>query len=265
MPYCKIKNLIPLNCEIVSFRKNKGNKKLYKPTLLQETPSHQLRLSLNIEKIDELFPHFSLGDFAVLCGSSQSLINLLCVRAQLPCQLGGLGTNVVFVDGGNTFRLYDISTIAQSYDLDPGTVLEKIFISRAFTAYQLTSLVLERLQKAIDTYNSKLVILSNLAQLYLDKDVPKKEAQEVFIQLTSYISNFAKKNQVIVLATSCNYSWSKRNKFFKDVLCARANVVASIKKSNYMPQFVLEKHYQFNLGKVDFPSSEITLTKYLDG
>ena len=90
----------------------------------------------------------------------------------------GLGTNVVFVDGGNTFRLYDISTIAQSYDLDPGTVLEKIFISRAFTAYQLTSLVLERLQKAIDTYNSKLVILSNLAQLYLDKDVPKKEAKE---------------------------------------------------------------------------------------
>ena len=237
---------------------------MYRPTLLQATSSQQLRLSLNIEKVDELFPHFSLGDFAVLRGSSQSLINHLCVRAQLPCQLGGLGTNVVFVDGGNTFRLYDISTIAQSYDLDPRTVLERIFISRAFTAYQLTSLILEKLQKAIDTYDSKLVILSNLAQLYLDTDVPKKEAQEVFIQLTSYISNFAKKNQVIVLATSSNYSWSKRNKFFKEVLCARANVVASIKKFNHIPQFVLEKHSQFNVGKVEFPSSEVTLTEFMD-
>jgi hypothetical protein len=236
---------------------------LYKPTLLQETSSQQLRLTLNIEKVDELFPHFRLGDFAVLRGSSQPLINLLCVRAQLPCQLGGIGTNVVFIDGGNTFRLYDISTIAQSYELDPREILERIFISRAFTAYQLTSLVLERLQKAIDAYDSKLVILSNLAQLYLDTDIPKKEAQEVFIQLTSYISNFAKKNQVIVLVTNSNYSWSKQNKFLKEVLCARANVVASIKKSNHRPQFVLEKHSQFNLGKVEFPSSEITLMEFL--
>ncbi|MEJ2240566.1 MAG: hypothetical protein P8Y18_00255 [Candidatus Bathyarchaeota archaeon] len=236
---------------------------MYKPTLLQETSSQKLKLSLGIEKIDELFPHFSLGDFAVLRGSSQSLINILCVRAQLPCQLGGLGTNVVFVDGGNKFRLYDISTIAQSYELDPSVVLERIFISRAFTAYQLTSLVLERLQKAIDVYDSKLVILSNLAQLYLDPDIPKKEAQEIFMQLTFYISNFAKKNQVIVLATNSNYSWSKRNKFFKEVLFARANVVASIKKSHHRPQFVLEKHSLFKLGKAEFPSSEVTLTEFM--
>lgn len=236
---------------------------MYKPTLLQETPSQKLRLPLGIEKIDELFPHFSLGDFAVLRGSSQSLINILCVRAQLPCQLGGLGTNVVFVDGGNTFRLYDISKIAQSYELDPRVVLEKIFISRAFTAYQLTSLVLERLQEAIDTYGSKLVILANLVQLYLDTDVPKKEAQEIFMQLTSYISDFAKKNQVIVLATNANYSWSKQNKFFKEVLFARANVVASIKKFNHRPHFVLEKHSQFNLGKIEFPSSEVILTEFM--
>ena len=236
---------------------------MYKPTLLQKTPSQKLRLPLGIEKIDELFPHFSLGDFAVFRGSSQSLINILCVRAQLPCQLGGLGTNVVFVDGGNTFRLYDISKIAQSYELDPRVVLEKIFISRAFTAYQLTALVLEKLQEAINAYGSKLVILANLVQLYLDTDVPKKEAQEIFMQLTSYISDFAKKNQVIVLATDSNYSWSKQNKFFKKVLFARANVVASIKKSNHRLYFVLEKHSKFNLGKTEFPSSEVTLTEFM--
>jgi len=241
-------------------------KKLYQPTLIQRSPSHQLQLSLNIEKVDSLFPYFTLGDFAVLHGSSaiQSIVNLLCIRAQLPYQLGGLETNVLFVDGGNSFRLYDISAIAQSYELDPGAVLERIFISRAFTAYHLTSLVLDKLQTAIETYDSKLVIVSNFAQLYLDKDVPKKEAQEVFMQLTSYLSNFAKENKVIIVATHPPFYWSKGNRFFKEVLCGRANVVASIKKHNHRPQFVLEKHPHFNLGKTELPSPDLTLVDFLE-
>ena len=234
-------------------------------TVLQTIPP-QLRLSLNIENIDSLFSGFMLGDFAVLHGSSKvkSLLTLLCVRAQLPYQLGGLETNVVFVDGGNSFRLYDVSTIAQSYELDPREVLGRIFISRAFTAYQLTSLILEKLQSTIENYNSKLVILSDLAQLYLDKDVPKKEAQEIFIQLTSYLSNFAKKNQVIMVATHPPHYWSKRNRFFKEVLCGRANVVASIRKSRHNPQFVLEKHPLFKLGKTEFPSDSFTLPDFME-
>ncbi|MBT8171662.1 hypothetical protein KJN74_02165, partial [Candidatus Bathyarchaeota archaeon] len=141
---------------------------MYQPTLLQKTSPQQLRLSLDIEKVDVLCPHFNLGDFIVLQGSTsiQAIVNLLCVRAQLPFQIGGLETNVLFVDGGNAFRLYDVSTIAQSYELDPRKVLERIFISRAFTAYQLTSLVLEKLQKAIKIYDSKVIILSKIAQLY---------------------------------------------------------------------------------------------------
>ena len=208
-----------------------------------------------------------LGDFVVFQGSSsiQSIVNLLCVRAQLPYQIGGLETNVLFADGGNTFRLYDISTIAQSYELDPRAVLERIFISRAFTAYQLTSLVLEKLQKAIKIYDSKLVILSNFAQLYLDKDMSRKESQEIFIQLTSYLSNFAKKNQVIIFVTHPLFSWSKQSKFYKEVLCGRANIVASIRKHNRRPNFVLEKHPQFNLGKVEFPLPELSLTEFIEG
>ena len=143
------------------------------------------------------------GDFAVLHGSSavQSLLPSLCVQAQLPYQLGGLETNVLFVDGANSFRLYDVSDIAQTCELDPKEVLERIFVSRAFTAYQLTSLVLEQLQNAITKYDSKVVILSNLAQLFLDNDVPKKEAEEIFNQLTNIPFQFCQKNQIILIAT----------------------------------------------------------------
>ena len=238
---------------------------MYQNVIL-EPISSQLRLSLNIENVDCLFPSFMLGDFVVFHGSSavQSLLSSLCVRAQLPYQLGGLETNVMFVDGSNSFRLYDVSMIAQICELDPKEVLGRIFVSRAFTAYQLTSLIFEQLQSAIEKYDSKLVILSNLAQLYLDKDVPKKEAQEVFLQLTAYLANFAKKNQVILVATQPPCFWSKRNRFFKEVLCGRANVVASIRKFKHRPYFVLEKHPVFKLGKAEFPSGEVTLADFME-
>jgi hypothetical protein len=236
-------------------------------TVLKAIPSPPLRLSLNIENVDSLFPYLTLGDFAVLQGSSavRSIVNLLCVRAQLPYQLGGLETNVLFVDGGNSFRLYDISRIAQSHELDPRKVLERIFISRAFTPYQLTALIQEKLQNAVKKYETKLVVLSNLAQLFLDKDIPKKEAQKIFLQITSYLRDFTRKNQIIIVATHPPYYWSKNRMFFKEVLCARANIVASISKSKNRPHFVLEKHPEFKLGNVEFPSDQITLTDFLGG
>lgn len=238
---------------------------MYQNVIL-ESISSQSRLSLNIENVDCLFPGFMLGDFGVLHGSSavQSLLTQLCVRAQLPYQLGGLETNVMFVDGGNSFRLYDVSANAQTCELNPKEVLGRIFVSRGFTAYQLTSLIFEQLKSAIEKYNSKFVILSNLAQLFLDNDVPKKEAQEVFLQLTAYLANFAKKNRVILVASHPPRFWSKRSRFFKEVLCGRANVVAAIRKFRHRPYFVLEKHPLFKLGKAEFPSGEVTLTDFLE-
>jgi len=72
-----------------------------KPTLAQSL------FSLNIPGVDELFQGFAPGDFALLYGSPSviSLTSLLYVRAQLPSQLGGLGSNVVFIDGENTAEL----------------------------------------------------------------------------------------------------------------------------------------------------------------
>ncbi len=98
---------------------------------------------LNIRSVNEVFPGFALGDFAVLQGSSSvlSLASLLCVRAQLPTQLGGLQSSVIFIDGGNTFRLYQIAELARIHHLSPKKVLDNIYISRAFTAYQATALI----------------------------------------------------------------------------------------------------------------------------
>ncbi|MGB9134658.1 MAG: hypothetical protein WCC63_03610 [Candidatus Bathyarchaeia archaeon] len=234
-------------------------------TLVESVPSQQ-RLSFNIENVDTLFPGFVSGDFAVLHGSSAvlHLSMLLCVRAQLPYQLGGLETNVLFIDGGNNFRLYEVSRIAQLHELDPRGVLERIFISRAFTAYQMTSLVLDELTGAVERYSSKLVILSDIAGLYLDKDVPKKEAKDVFNQLTAYLSRFAEENRVIIVATYPPHYPSDRNLFFKMMSCGRANVAISVRPNRHGQQLCLEKHQSSALGRIAISSESLPLTKFME-
>jgi hypothetical protein len=219
-----------------------------------------------MENLDDVFPGFAPGDFAVLHGSPTvlPLSMLLCVRAQLPPQLGGLGTNVTFVDGGNTFRLYDVSTLAQAHELDPKGVLERIFISRAFTAYQMTSIVFDRLRETVEQHDSKLVVVSDIAGLYLDKDVPEREAKHVFSQLTLRLSRFAEKNHVTVIATYPPHYASKRSLFLKWAACGRANVVASVRPTRHSSLFVLEKHPLLPLGRAAFPSENLTLSRFME-
>jgi hypothetical protein len=233
--------------------------------LIVKPTTAQPLFSLNMPGVDELFPGFAPGDFAVLYGSPSviSLTSLLCIRAQLPAQLGGLGSNVVFIDGGNTFRLYKIARLAQLHQFNPRDVLERIFISRAFTAYQLTSLILDKLEEAVKNYNAKLVVISDIAGFFLDHDVAHEEAQRVYSQIVSYLSSFAKKHQIIVIATYLPYHDSRRNGLLQEITCARANTVLSFSKTTYTREVTLEKHPYFVLGTAELPSENLTLTDFM--
>jgi hypothetical protein len=233
--------------------------------ILDKPANMQQLFSLNMPGVDELFPGFCAGDFAVLYGSQSvnSLTSLLCVRAQLPLQLGGLGSNVIFIEGGNTFKLYKITRLAQLHQLNPQKVLERIFISRAFTAYQLTSLIMEKLEETVTKYHAKLVVISDIAGFFLDNDIPNEEAQKVYSQIVNYLSSFAKKHQIIVVATYLPHSSSKRNSVLQEATCMKANVALSFCQTPYNREVNLEKHPRFTLGTAELPSENLTLTDFM--
>lgn len=241
-------------------------KLLIKPTITATQPRPEARLTLNMPDIDQLVPGFKPGDFAALYGSP-SLISLaarVCVRAQIPTQLGGLSSNVVFIDGGNTFRLYKTARIAQMHGLDPRKVLERIFISRAFTAYQLTSIIMEKLEETVKKYNSKIVVISDIAGFFLDEDIPAEEAQKVYSQILNYLASFAKKHQIILITTYLPHNISKRNTALKEITIAKANIVLSFSKTPYTSEVELEKHPSYMLGVADFPSENPTLMDFIN-
>lgn len=231
-----------------------------KPTLSQPI------FPINIRNVNEIFPGFELGDFALLQGSSSiaSLTSLLCVRAQLPTQLGGLQSNIIFIDGANTFSLYQIAKLAQIHHLNPKKVLDRIIISRAFTAHQTTTLITYQLKETIEKYSAKLVIISDIAGYFLDEDITEIEAQRIFSQITNYLSNLAKEQQIIILATYLPHPQTKRNTLLHASTYSKANVVLSLRRTSYARQFVLEKHPTLSIGSSEVPFQDLTLDDFLE-
>jgi hypothetical protein len=220
---------------------------------------------LNMRSVNEIFPGFALGDFAALQGTSVlSLASLLCVKAQLPTQLGGLQSTVVFIDGGNTFRLYQIAQLAQIHHLNPKKVLDNIYISRAFTAYQATALIRHHLKEIVKKYNAKLVIISDIAGFFLDNDISEVETQRIFSHVATFLSNFAKESQTIIIATYPPHEESTRNVLLHKQTCSRANVILSLSRNSYARRIALEKHPHLSVGSVELPDESLTIADFAE-
>jgi RecA/RadA recombinase len=225
-----------------------------------------MKLTLDIPAIKNLLPSFEIGDFAVIHGSrSISFLSLLlCVKAQLPSQLGGLSAKAFFIDGANTFRLYSITRIAQYHNLNPKQVLDQIYIARAFTAYQMKSLITQKLQHVIKETGSKLIVISDIAAAFLDDDIQEEETQKIYNQIMAYLGKFAKENQVIIVATYPLHESTKRNNQLYATTYGKATVAASLLWINNHRTFTLEKHPHYAAGSAEFQPSYPTVPELLE-
>jgi hypothetical protein len=223
------------------------------------------RLSLGVPVLDNVFPGFELGDFAVLHGDSVSfMIFLLCVRGQLPGEDGGLDSPVVFVDGGNSFNPYIVAEIARSYRVDPKQVLGNIYVSRAFTAYQLSSLLLEKLEVFLKAKKAKLLLASDISALFFDRDILETDAKDLFMKVCVKLSAIAANKQAIVIVSYLPGKKSKRGLFFDTVLFAKSNVSIRFDTTGKILTFNLEDHPRVKPFSMDLPTDYTQLTAFME-
>ncbi len=234
--------------------------------LLTRSVAQQLSklFKINTPEVDFLFPGFASGDFALVntAPTTTYLSSLLCVRAQLPQQLNGLNSDVVFIDGDNTFNSAQVARIAKLLHLDIKQVMDKIHVHHVTSAYEATSTILDRLKNTVEKYNAKLVIVSDIARLFLDDAISDEEANRVFSQICAYLQSFARQNQITVVATYNPRPRTSRNSELQTVSYDKANVVIKITQTTYDREFALEKHPRFMLGCAEFPAENLTLNDF---
>lgn len=93
------------------------------------------------------------------------------------------GRRLYCLDGGNTFNPYRLAALARQQGLDPGAMLERVFISRAYTCHQLAAAAESMLAPLADEATPPLVGILGIERLFLDDDVPLYERRHLFEQL----------------------------------------------------------------------------------
>jgi len=139
--------------------------------------------------------------------------------------MAGKGIEVVVLDGANRFNAYTVSSFARKTLIPPEKLLKSILIARAFTCYQMATLMGERLVSLIHAravgaihactpkcdvsarrHESPLqktwVILLGPLATFLDEDVPEREVRPLFERSLRKVEGMASRGVPFLLFQS---------------------------------------------------------------
>lgn len=86
---------------------------------------------------------------------------------------------VVWVDGGNVLDPLLLSRMLRSRRCSTRHSLDRVTVARAFTAYQLSSIIEDRLPDKVREQSPSLVMVTALSVLFADSDVDARESREL--------------------------------------------------------------------------------------
>jgi len=208
--------------------------------------------------LDELCGGIPVSKLSALYGNKvcQRLGEQLCVRAQLPFTAGGLDSSSIFIDGGNLFDPYHVAHYASKLGKDRETILSRVFVSRAFTSYQLAALIFEKLPELIDQRNARLVVVANLFDMFMDAEIEPAERTETVRLLCCFLARFAAENEIAVVVVSTNMG----DGCLRQYLTSRADLVLKAERHHKRSiRFILEKHSAQSRGHRTFQPADMEM------
>ncbi len=162
-------------------------------------------LTAHLKGVDGFVGGLKPGWFVFLRGDgfADRLVERYCVRALLPSSRGGLGGgDVFFIDADMSFDPYSVASLARVSQFSAAEALDRIVIARAFTCYELWSLVAE-LPRLLKTYGARMVVLSGILSLFASEDdVKQGEAEQILDFVRRRIVDLCREHKVLCVATA---------------------------------------------------------------
>jgi Rad51 len=196
-----------------------------------------LGLTSGMVVLDSLIGGLKSDTVALITGSiGLQAAERYCVRVQLPPARGGLESGAFFVDGGNSFDIYLFTELVHEHHLAYNRALERQLLSRAFTIYELRSLIQGSDILFAAEKRPKLLVVSEVFSLF-NEDVEKVEARQIVGEIASSISEISERQKVPVVITSAD-----RPVFLTQILEAKCSVSAEITDDGRRTTARLFKH-----------------------
>ncbi len=167
-----------------SYRFSSPNSELRTPNCGVSSPNSEPRtpnVSASIVSLDEALRHAesSPPGKVLFEGERTGRIPSYVAGWMASHRIGG-----VVLDGANRFDPYTVSSFAKRASISPEILLKKIRIARAFTCYQMATLMGEKLTQLFKQEHTiaqrPWVILLGPIATFLDEDVPERDVGPLF-------------------------------------------------------------------------------------
>ena len=159
-------------------------------TIPKFTTAHELleeKFVIDTSKNKKNVVELTLGDKICFVKPLTDLVCETIVRGILPKRHNGLESPTVYVlVTDNKFDFYNITEIANTKYQILDRVLENTIVRRFFTIYQLADFLINDLQKDIQKYISKMVIITG--DFYLrDTQISQEDIDWLYLQMVKSI------------------------------------------------------------------------------
>lgn len=153
---------------------------------------------------------------------------------------------VIVLDGANRFDPYGVSSFARKALIPPEVLLKRIRIARAFTCYQMATLMDEKLpgllrqEEALVKHKKPRIILLGPITTFLDEDIPEREVGPLLERALRGVNSLAEEGIPFLLFQASVPPRSKRAYLMKR-LFQFSNWVWKISLDDEGPKVLLEK------------------------
>jgi hypothetical protein len=150
------------------------------------------------------------------------------------------GVPVALVDGTNRFDIYAIARFARRLASHNGAsaptpeqLLERVFISRAFTCYQMEAVITERLPRFLAREKIPVAVVFGLLDTFYDEQAPLFEVQAGLERIIAALRLLRRANIGVLLASQDTVpASSARRSLFPRLAAGMDGVFAAGEKMN---------------------------------
>lgn len=136
------------------------------------------------------------------------------------------------LDGANSFDAYFVARLARNWNYAPEFILGQIKLSRAFTCYQMSELITQRLYKALSSPKDTVIFCLGLLETFYDEDVNMVDAVRMVKAIVATFSNLAQQGYTIIITTRGPRAEQKERRVLLNLLIESAQRVECIQIPN---------------------------------
>ncbi len=196
-------------------------------------------LVTSIPPVDALLRGLEPGTITFIDSSDRlvfELVNLFCFNA-----VNELHEEVLWIDGGNSVNPYELSAICKRYRVPPEEVLHNITVSRAFTAYQMSTLIEDMLDPEVDRIRTGLVVVSCFPDLFQDADMNWTESLQLMRRAMEKLRALTEERSLITIITNYGQAKPMSRKGLRSLLYDNADRVVRIDGKGVSVRITLPK------------------------